>query len=154
MDTMNSACETKPNASEGEIVKLRRPLFDVSTATTTSTSTSTSTTSDTSSATGGPSSGLSTGAKAGIGVGVGVGGALLLGVLVWVLLLRKKKASKKVDGYQYEQPWEQASNAPTSGATGGEPVAKAMGELPIGARPHAELDTGKTPKGPDPVELA
>ncbi|KAK1138259.1 hypothetical protein N8T08_003217 [Aspergillus melleus] len=111
MDTMNSACQNKPNASDGETVKLRQALFatetsvsststsaaknPTTTATSTSTSTSTSTPSpdeDTQPETKSESTGLSTGAAAGIGVGAGAGGLVLIAALVWVFFLRRRKA--------------------------------------------------------------
>ncbi|KAH8432675.1 uncharacterized protein LDX57_010302 [Aspergillus melleus] len=117
MDTMNSACQNKPNASDGETVKLRQALFATETSlsststssatkptttTTPTTSTSTSTTSDPSTTptidvdtqpeTESQSSSLSTGAAAGIGVGAGAGGLILLAALVWVFFLRRRKA--------------------------------------------------------------
>ncbi|KAI9037259.1 uncharacterized protein KD926_000696 [Aspergillus affinis] len=136
MDTLNSGCQTKPNASDGETVKLRQALFatETSLSTTTSTgatgtatkptttstsaSTSTSTTADASSTpaqntntqseseTG--SSGLSPGAAAGIGVGAGAGGLILLAALVWVFFLRRHKAQ---NDEKYIPKWNDESTS-------------------------------------------
>lgn len=89
---MVSACTNKPNASEGEIVTLRQPIFQVPASEAVPDESKSS-------------SGLSTGAKAGIGVGVGVGGLLIVGALGWFFCHRKR--SKKVDAHQYERPWQQ-----------------------------------------------
>ncbi|KAE8372789.1 hypothetical protein BDV26DRAFT_297535 [Aspergillus bertholletiae] len=92
IDNMVSACTNKPNASKGEIVTLRQPIFQVPV-------------SDAVPDKSNSSDGLSTGAKAGIGVGVGVGGLMIVGALVWFFCIRKR--SKKVDAHQYERPWQE-----------------------------------------------
>ncbi|KAF7585436.1 hypothetical protein BBP40_010949 [Aspergillus hancockii] len=146
IDTMDSACETKPNASKGEIVHLRESLFSVPPADATATP----------SATTEPdaSSGLSTGAKAGIGVGAGVGGLIVLGALIWVLCLRRRR-SKRVHAYQYERPWQQSVDEPVLSPRDGilsempaDGVVKGPMELPV-----EEHGTGKNKKTPPPVEL-
>ena len=65
------------------------------------------------------SSGLSTGAKAGIGVGAVIAGLALIGVVVWLLLLFKKRedrvASSAGDSYPQSPPgYGAAKVAPTS----------------------------------------
>ncbi|OGM49844.1 hypothetical protein ABOM_001439 [Aspergillus bombycis] len=92
IDNMVSACTNKPNASEGEIVTLRQPIFQVPASEAVPDERDSS-------------EGLSTGAKAGIGVGAGVGGLLIVGALVWFFCIRRR--SKKVDAHQYERPWQQ-----------------------------------------------
>lgn len=67
LTTMQSACSTKPNASDGETVSIPSTLF-VETDT-----------------------GLSTGAKAGIGVGAGVAGLIILGILTWIYRRYQKR---------------------------------------------------------------
>lgn len=70
---MQSACNSKPNASDHQTVSLPQQLFATSTAST------------------GSGSSLSTGAKAGIGVGVGVGGLVLCAGLLWIFLTRRRR---------------------------------------------------------------
>ncbi|GAD98808.1 hypothetical protein CHGG_06268 [Paecilomyces variotii No. 5] len=68
---MQSACNSKPNASDHQTVSLPQQLFATSSAS--------------------KDSGLSTGAKAGIGVGVGLGGLALCAVLLWIFLARRRR---------------------------------------------------------------
>ena len=49
------------------------------------------------------SSGLSPGAKVGIGVGVGVGGTLVLGLIAWFLLRRRRKAKVHATKETYDK---------------------------------------------------
>ncbi|KAE8372788.1 hypothetical protein BDV26DRAFT_273381 [Aspergillus bertholletiae] len=149
MDTMDSACETKPNASKKEIITLRQPLFDLSTATanTTATSTSSATATPTSSEEAtkeGGSSGLSTGAKAGIGVGVGVGGLMVLGAVAWFLLSRRRGAAAQDGAHRDERPLEQgpASDGSYGAAMPVVEVVKEPGELAAVERAKPELDGG------------
>ncbi|XHG05029.1 hypothetical protein AWENTII_008280 [Aspergillus wentii] len=67
---LETACNTQPNSSKNDTLKLSRPLFYTPWEES-------------------ESSGLSTGAKAGIGVGVGVGGILVIAGVVWVILRRR-----------------------------------------------------------------
>ncbi|KAE8408597.1 hypothetical protein BDV37DRAFT_156747 [Aspergillus pseudonomiae] len=162
MDTMDSACELKPNASAGEIVTLRRPLFDMSTAT--SNTSATSSASASASATGSnggnrdtSSSGLSTGAKAGIGVGVGVGGLMVLGAAAWLLLAKRRRAAQG-GAHQYEPPLEQGPASEVSYGAGTpvvEQVVKPPGELAAAEPAKAELDGGNggVRRGDNAVEL-
>ncbi|KAE8136571.1 hypothetical protein BDV38DRAFT_249281 [Aspergillus pseudotamarii] len=163
MDNMDSACETKPNASAGETITLRRPLFDLSTATSTNTATSSS--SATATATGNDggnrdatSSGLSTGAKAGIGVGVGVGGLIILGAAAWLLLARRKRGTAQGGAHQYEPPLEQGPASEVSYGAGvpvEQVVVKQPGELAAVETAKAELDDGNggVRRGDNAVEL-
>ncbi|KAB8237481.1 uncharacterized protein BDW43DRAFT_297213 [Aspergillus alliaceus] len=158
IDTMSSACETKPNASDGEIITLRQPLFEVLSAESSDTEPDPNADSDS----GTSSGGLSTGAKAGIGVGAGVGGLLLVGGLVWVLCLKRR--SKKVNVYQYERPWQQEGlggsipdlnrkDGPASGMLNEMPaegVVKGPAELPDAAGGNGG---GMKAKTVEPVEL-
>ncbi|KAE8393153.1 hypothetical protein BDV23DRAFT_192072 [Aspergillus alliaceus] len=154
MDTMDSACETKPDVSKGEIVTLRRSLFDATVASPSASASARGTKTGTSTATatggggdeeGDGSLGLSTGAKAGIGVGAGVGGLMVLGAVAWGLLVRRRRGAGKGDGYAYQPPVEQG--APYTGAGAGSYSAgvaveqvKEPGELEGGGRVDAELD--------------
>ena len=92
MDTLKSACDKKPNVTNGETVEIPQALFETSSATHTSSPSPTA--SGTGAATAGGdsgSSGLSTGAKAGIGVGVGVGAIIIVGAAIWFFLQRRRK---------------------------------------------------------------
>ncbi|KAE8150801.1 hypothetical protein BDV25DRAFT_139483 [Aspergillus avenaceus] len=142
LDTMVSACETKPNASKGEIIKLNQPLFVVPNTTTTDTE----------------SSGLSSGAKIGIGVGVGVGGVILLAAAGWVFCLARKRRKARAKQAVYET--EQVTYAPPDQAQmqfGMSEVpaeeTKKVKEMPVSETgPAVELD-GNMRKERPPVEL-
>ncbi|KAB8263156.1 hypothetical protein BDV32DRAFT_9252 [Aspergillus pseudonomiae] len=116
IDNMVSACTNKPNASEGEIVTLRQPIFQVPASEAVPDESNSS-------------SGLSTGAKAGIGVGVGVGGLMIVGGLAWFFCIRRR--SKRVDAHQYERPWQQ-ENADAS-ALSPDPRSGPPSEMPADA---------------------
>ncbi|PIG80772.1 hypothetical protein AARAC_010659 [Aspergillus arachidicola] len=163
MDNMDSACETKPNASAGETITLRRPLFDLSTATSNTTSTSSpSATATETGNTGGDgaasSSSLSTGAKAGIGVGAGVGGLMILGAAAWLLLARRRRGAAQGGAHQYEPPMEQGPASDLSygaGAPAEHVIVKQPGELAAVERTEVELDGGNggVRRGDNAVEL-
>ncbi|PLB54189.1 hypothetical protein P170DRAFT_504975 [Aspergillus steynii IBT 23096] len=130
MDTLDSGCRNKPNASDGETVKLRQALFATETKTsvpTTSaskstgspTATSTASTAPTASETSAPDaiaqpessktkSSLSTGAAAGIGVGAGAGGLIVIAAIVWVFFLRKRR---RPSNEKYAPGWSDESTS-------------------------------------------
>lgn len=133
MDTLESGCRNKPNASDGETVKLRQALFatevstSISTASASKTATATFTTLSTASTsktsptastqpdkppqTEPPA--LSTGAAAGIGVGAGAGGLILIAALVWVFFLRKRRGQTSES---YKPPaWNESTSHLKSG---------------------------------------
>ncbi|KAJ5115190.1 hypothetical protein NUU61_000949 [Penicillium alfredii] len=94
MKTLITACDTKPNNTDGDTVELANGLFPAS-ITTPTPSISASTTpkkSPSSNSADSSSSGLSDGAKAGIGVGVGVAGLCILGAITWFLTRRQHPA--------------------------------------------------------------
>jgi hypothetical protein len=79
--------------------------------------------------------GLSTGAKAGIGVGAAIAGLALIGVIVWLLLLFRKRGdrarSSAGDPYPQSPPgYGAAKVAPTS-----------VGEMSSGYHDPRELDS-------------
>ncbi|KAE8154607.1 hypothetical protein BDV25DRAFT_103207 [Aspergillus avenaceus] len=146
MDSMQSGCQNKPNASEGDTIRLKSDLFSTATTddTTSATSSPTSSSSATQSATSAPSkstsSGLSTGAKAGIGVGVGVGGLIIVGAALWAFLSRSRRTQQSE-----EMPLHAEDSKPPSV----QPEPTAMSALPAemnghdhhmaDGRPRAEL---------------
>ncbi len=108
---MQSACKTKPNATDGDTIELPRKLFQTATiasstsspsstkppSSSTSPSASTSTAASPSSTHASSSSGLSTGASAGIGVGVAIVAIGLIGALIWFLRRRWRRRSSPIE---------------------------------------------------------
>ena len=101
LNNLESACQTKPNASRNETLQLSRPLFYTPWPIN-GTDTDSGSNSD---------SGLSTGAKAGIGVGVAAG-AILIAVIAW-LLMRRRSKKKSVVSANGSAPMEGRQKRPT-----------------------------------------
>ncbi|KIX02960.1 uncharacterized protein Z518_06510 [Rhinocladiella mackenziei CBS 650.93] len=125
LNAMQSACDSKPDATLGEMVPLQRELFDTTTvnpsaATSMSTSSAsapastsvsesasatestfsatTAAASSSSTTTAAPtsdSSGISAGAAAGIGVSCGLGAIAIIGGLFWFILTRARRRNQR-----------------------------------------------------------
>lgn len=97
LDTMRTACDSKPNATDGQTLKVPgNGLFslDTSTASTDPPANTTSPSSSSSPSPSDSSSGLSSGASAGIGVGVAVAVlAVLAAVAIW--FWRRRRHQKR-----------------------------------------------------------
>ena len=90
--------------------------------------------------------GLSTGAKAGIGVGVALGVLLILGMLAWAIIERRKR--RKNEGYNSTQ--QQTSEYRADNSYGGGYTDQPQGQ---GWRPPVELSPDNTRQELDGSEI-